>query len=109
MGRDVPAMTINRRDRRAYREKARICLEVLERMLLESRFDAGSRRIGLEIEFNLVDGRGCAAMTNAAVLAAIGNPAWTSELGRFNVELDCDPVTISGDVFSALEQDIGRC
>ena len=51
-------------------------------MLLEYRFDAGSRRIGLEIEFNLVDSLGYAAMTNADVLAAIDHPAWTSELGQ---------------------------
>ncbi|MGI9007836.1 MAG: glutamate-cysteine ligase family protein [Streptosporangiaceae bacterium] len=108
MGRDVPAIAITRRDRRTYREKARICLEVLERMLLESRFDAGSRRIGLEIEFNLVDGRGRAAMTNADVLAAIGDPAWTSELGKFNIELDSDPATLTGDVFAELERGIGQ-
>jgi Glutamate-cysteine ligase family 2(GCS2) len=107
MGRDVPAITITRQDRRAYREKVRACLDVLERMLLESRFDAGSRRIGLEIEFNLVDSLGYAAMTNAEVLAAIDDPAWTSELGQFNVELDSDPATLAGDVFAALESSIG--
>lgn len=108
MGRDVPAITITRQNRRAYREKVRICLDVLERMLLESRFDAGSRRVGLEIEFNLVDGLGYAAMTNAGVLAAIDDPAWTSELGQFNVELDSDPATIAGGVFSLLESSLGR-
>jgi glutamate-cysteine ligase len=107
MGRDVPAMMITRQDRRAYREKARTCLEVLERMLRESRFDAGSRRIGLEIEFNLVDGQGRAAMTNTQVLAAINDPSWTSELGQFNIELDCDPATLAGDVFSLLEKSLG--
>ncbi|HUZ51420.1 MAG TPA: glutamate--cysteine ligase [Streptosporangiaceae bacterium] len=106
MGRDVPAITITRQDRRAYREKVHACLDVLERMLLESRFDAGSRRVGLEIEFNLVDSLGYAAMTNADVLAAIDDPAWTSELGQFNIELDSDPATLAGDVFSRLESGI---
>ena len=107
MGRDVPAITITRQDRRAYREKVHACLEILERMLLGSRFDAGSRRIGLEIEFNLVDSLGYAAMTNADVLAAIDDPAWTSELGQFNVELDSEPATLAGDVFTRLESNIG--
>jgi hypothetical protein len=107
MGREVPAMTITRQDRRAYREKAQICLDVLERMLRESRFDAGSHRIGLEIEFNLVDSQGRASMTNAEVLAAIDDPSWTSELGQFNIELDCDPATLGRDVFSLLETSIG--
>jgi len=107
MGREVPAITITRQDRRAYREKARTCLEVLERMLRESRFDAGSRQIGLEIEFNLVDRQGLAAMTNAEVLAAIDDASWTSELGQFNIELDCDPAILSGGVFSLLEKSVG--
>ena len=108
MGREVPAITITRQDRRAYREKVRTCLEVLERMLQESRFDAGSRRIGLEIEFNLVDSLGNAAMTNADVLAAIDDPSWTSELGQFNIELDSEPATLTGSVFASLEASLGR-
>jgi gamma-glutamyl:cysteine ligase YbdK (ATP-grasp superfamily) len=107
MGRDVPAITITRQNRRAYREKVRACLDVLQRMLLESTFDAGSRRIGLEMEFNLVDSLGYAAMTNADVLAAIDEPAWTSELGQFNIELDSDPATLAGDVFTRLESSLG--
>jgi gamma-glutamyl:cysteine ligase YbdK (ATP-grasp superfamily) len=85
-----------------------MCLEVLQRMLQDSRFDAGSRRLGLEIEFNLVDSLGYAAMTNADVLAAIDDPAWTSELGQFNVELDSAPEPLTGSVFSRLEASISR-
>ena len=108
MGREVPAITITRQDRRAYREKVRTCLEVFERMLLESRFDDGPCRVGLEIEFNLVDSLGHASMTNADVLAAIDDPAWTSELGKFNVELDSDPATLSGSVFSIIEASVAN-
>jgi hypothetical protein len=108
MGREVPAIAITRQDRRAYREKVRTCLEVFERMLVESRFDDGPSRVGLEIEFNLVDSLGYAAMTNADVLAAIDDPAWTSELGQFNVELDSDPATLSGSVFSLIEASVGN-
>ena len=108
MGREVAAVTITRQDRRTYREKVRTCLEVLERMLQESRFEAGSRRVGLEIEFDLVDSLGYAAMTNADVLAAIDDPAWTSELGQFNVELDSDPATLTGSVFATLEAGLER-
>jgi hypothetical protein len=108
MGREVPAITITRQDRRAYREKLRTCLQVFERMLLESRFDAGPCRVGLEIEFNLVDSLGYAAMTNADVLAAIDDPAWTSELGQFNVELDSDPAILSGSVFSLIEASVAN-
>jgi hypothetical protein len=103
MGRDVPAITISRQDRRVYREKVRACLDVLARMLRESRFDVGSHQVGLEMEFNLVDDAGHAAMENEAVLAALGEPAWTKELGLFNIELSVEPVELAGDCFSSLE------
>jgi gamma-glutamyl:cysteine ligase YbdK (ATP-grasp superfamily) len=108
MGRDVPAMTINRQDRRAYREKVRACLNVLARMLRESRFDEGVHQVGLEMEFNLVDDAGHAAMENEAVLAALARPAWTNELGLFNIELDVEPAGLAGAVFSSLGSSIGN-
>jgi hypothetical protein len=103
MGRDVPAMTISRQDRRAYREKVRRCLDVLARMLHESRFDDSCQRIGLELEFNLVDEAGLAAPNNEDVLAAVADPIWANELGRFNIELDVQPSVLTGEVFSALQ------
>jgi hypothetical protein len=106
MGRDVPAITISRQERRAYRAKVRTCLDVLARMLRESRFEAAYQQVGLEIEFNLVDKCGYPTMTNADALAAIADRAWASELGKFNVELAANPEILSGRVFSALETSI---
>ncbi|HUJ07989.1 MAG TPA: glutamate--cysteine ligase [Streptosporangiaceae bacterium] len=106
MGRDVPAITISRQDRRAYREKVRTCLDVLHRMLRESTFANGSHRAGLEMEFSLVDGHGHAARTNEQVLAAIGDPAWATELGQFNIEFSGDPADLTGDVFATLDASI---
>jgi gamma-glutamyl:cysteine ligase YbdK (ATP-grasp superfamily) len=108
MGRDVPAISISRRDRRAYRAKVRRCLDVFARMLHESRFEAGYQQVGLEIEFNLVDKSGYPAMTNADALAAIDDEAWATELGKFNIELAADPEILTGGVFTAIEADIGR-
>jgi len=108
MGRDVPAIAINRQDRRAYREKLRTCLDVFQRMLHESGFDGDSARIGLEIEFNLVDAQGNALLANEEVLAAIDDSAWATELGRFNLELGGDPVALTGDVFKTLEFSISE-
>jgi len=107
MGRDVPAITITRQDRRAYRDKMRECLDVLQRMLDESWFDSSVPRVGLEIEFNLVDPDGHAARTNERVLAAIGRPAWETELGQFNIEFSSDPFKMTCGVFAELEVAVG--
>jgi gamma-glutamyl:cysteine ligase YbdK (ATP-grasp superfamily) len=106
MGRDVPSMTVSQQDRRAYREKVRQCLDVFARMLRESRFDTEPRQVGLEIELNLVDPGGAPAMTNTTVLAAIADPSWASELGRFNLEINVPPRQLTGDALSALEHDV---
>ncbi len=90
MGRDVPAMTVSRQDRRAYREKVRQCLDVFARMLRESRFET-EPQVGLEIEVNLVDHAALPSMRNTEVLAAIDDPAWASELGQFNLEINVPP------------------
>jgi len=106
MGRDVPSITISQQDRRAYREKVRRCLDVLARMLRESSFDTEPRHVGVEMELNLVDADGLPAMTSTAVLAAIADPSWATELGRFNLEINVSPRPLSGEALGALEDDV---
>src|ERR1017187_2038880 len=106
MGREVPAITVSQQDRRRYREKVRRCLDVLARMLRESRFDTVPQRVGLEIEFNLVDEAGAPSMKSAAALKAIDDPGWGAELGQFNLEINVPPRTLSGDALAQLEDHV---
>ncbi|WP_214326997.1 glutamate--cysteine ligase [Nonomuraea sediminis] len=106
MGRDVPAVVFSRDDRRKYREKVRQCLDVFAQMLRESRFDFDTPLAGLEIELNIVDERGEAAMRNAEVLAAIEEPDWATELGQFNIEINVQPQDLRGDGALRLEDDV---
>jgi gamma-glutamyl:cysteine ligase YbdK (ATP-grasp superfamily) len=106
MGRDIQAIKISGEDRRTYREKLRRSLDVFDRMLRESIFDTNLSLVGQEIELNLVDERGEPSMRNAAVLEAIANPAWATELGQFNIEINLPPRALSGDALAALEDEI---
>ena len=106
MGRDVPAMTVSQHDRRAYREKVRVCLDVLARMLRESRFENEAPQLGLEIELDLVDEAAQPAMRNSQVLAAISDPSWASELGQFNLEINVPPRQLADDAFTQLEANV---
>jgi len=106
MGRDVSAISVSQQDRRAYREKVRVCLDVFARMLRESRFDTEPRQVGLEIELNLVDEVGLPSMKNAEVLGAIAEPRWASELGQFNLEINVPPRPLAGDALAQLERDV---
>ncbi|MET9973070.1 glutamate--cysteine ligase, partial [Streptomyces sp. NPDC006356] len=106
MGRDVPALVFTREDRRRYREKMHSCLDVLAQMLRESTFESERPRVGLEIELNLVDDAGRPAMRNTEVLQAIADPAWSSELGRFNLEINIPPRELTTGGPGAWEQAI---
>ncbi|MFG3719324.1 glutamate--cysteine ligase [Streptomyces massasporeus] len=106
MGRDVPALVFTREDRRRYREKMHTDLEVLARMLHESGFESERPQVGLEIELNLVDDAGLPVMRNTDVLQAIADPAWSSELGRFNLEINIPPRQLTAGGPGSWEQAI---
>jgi len=108
MGRDVPAIIVSQQDRRAYREKVRLCLDVFARMLRESRFETEPQQVGLEIEVNLVDQAGRPSMKNIEVLGAIADPSWASELGQFNLEINVPPRPMTGDALRRLEDRVRR-
>jgi hypothetical protein len=106
MGQDVAARVFSRADRQRYREKVRTCLDVFARMLADERFEAGRGSFGLEIELNLTDDVGVPAMANAAVLDAIADPDFQTELGQFNVEINIAPRRFTADVFAELEDSV---
>jgi gamma-glutamyl:cysteine ligase YbdK (ATP-grasp superfamily) len=106
MGRDIQPIKITGEDRRQYREKLQRSLEVFARMLREHLFEADPAQVGLEIELNLVDSRGSPSMQNADVLAAIADPAWATELGQFNIEINVPPRRLEGDAVAGLEEEV---
>jgi hypothetical protein len=106
MGQQVAARVFSREDRQRYREKVRANLDVFARMLAEARFDPEVRSFGLEIELNLTDEAGDPALVNAAVLEAIANPDFQTELSQFNVEINVAPHLFGGRVLSELESGV---
>ncbi|MEA2331273.1 MAG: hypothetical protein QOH58_1411 [Thermoleophilaceae bacterium] len=108
MGQDVSGAVFSREDRQRYRHKVRTCLDVFARMLREARFDPERRSVGLEIELNLTDELGDPALVNAAALAAIADPEFQTELGRFNIEINVPPRLLEGAAFAELEEQVRR-
>ena len=106
MGREIQAIKISGEDRGKYREKVRRSLDVFARMLRERRFEASPSQVGVEIELNLVDEHGAPSMRNAEVLDAIADPAWATELGQFNLEINVPPRRLDGDALAGLEQEV---
>ncbi len=103
MGDDIAGGEFTREDRKRYRAKVQLCLDVFERMLVEHAFEFDEQLTGLEIELNLVKPDLNPAMDNAIVLANIADPSYQTELGQYNIELNVDPRAIPGDTLLELE------
>lgn len=106
MGDEVERREFTRADRTRYRAKVRTGLDVLALMLTESRFEADQPMAGLEIELNLVDEDQEPAMRNAEALAAIADPQFQTELGRFNIEINVPPRQLAGRGLSSFEDSV---
>ncbi len=106
MGEKVVASQADLADRQLYRRKLRQCLEALEQMLTERRFERPRARMGLEIELNLADESGRPVMINEQVLDSIASGDFQTELGRFNIEVNIAPHALGGRVFEELREEI---
>src|SRR3954463_9870641 len=108
MGDEVADTTFRRENRQRYRDKVKLCLDVFERMLAESRFDPDRRSIGLEIELNLNAETGDPGRGNPHVLELIADDDFQTELAQFNIEINIPPRKLSDGVFAELEETIRR-
>ncbi len=88
---------------RVFTKKLLADLRALERMLEEGQIESDVRRIGAEQEVFLVDSSWRPAPLALEVLAAIDDPHFTTELGRFNIEFNLEPITLGGDCLSRME------
>lgn len=79
-------------------------VRALERMLREGMFETGVRRIGAEQELFLVDERGKPAPIIDEVLEHNTDERIVTELTRFNLEFNMEPITFGGDCLSQMEE-----
>jgi CBS domain-containing protein len=78
-------------------------LRALERMIERGQIERGVRRIGAEQELVLVDERWDPAPCAVDVLARLDDPSITTEVARFNLECNLDPIVLEGDCFARTE------
>jgi CBS domain-containing protein/gamma-glutamyl:cysteine ligase YbdK (ATP-grasp superfamily) len=78
-------------------------IKALERMLAEGWIESGVRRIGAEQELFLVDSDWRPAPLVMELLEALDDEAFTTEVGRFNLEINLEPMMFEADVLSRFE------
>jgi gamma-glutamyl:cysteine ligase YbdK (ATP-grasp superfamily) len=106
VGKNLTTMVFAPEDREQYRQKVRRCLDAFARMLDRGAFESRDGMTGLEIEINLIDSAARPAMRNAEVLAHLADPAFQTELGRFNLELNAPPRSITGRGLAHYEHEL---
>ena len=79
-------------------------VRALELMLHEDMFESGVRRIGAEQELFMVDERGQPAPVIEDVLSQNTDDRIVTELTKFNVEFNMDPLQYGNDCFAQMEE-----
>ena len=83
-------------------------VQALDIMVTNGLFEKGITRIGAEQEFFIVDKNFKPSKNGPEILADIPDPHFTTELARYNLEINLDPVTLTKNCFSATEKELNR-
>ena len=81
-------------------------VKALEIMLENDQIEKGITRIGAEQEFCLITKDWRPATNNQEILAAINDPHFTTELARYNLEINLDPFELKDDCFTKVENQL---
>ena len=82
-------------------------IEALDQMLRDGLFEKGHERIGSEQEIFLVDQHGQPAGQGPDILEALP-PAFTKEIGRYNLEVNLDPFELDGQALRKTEAQLRK-
>ncbi|MCA9562563.1 MAG: hypothetical protein KC561_03695, partial [Myxococcales bacterium] len=83
-------------------------VKALEELLDSNLIERGIRRIGAEQELFLVDTAWSPAPVAMEVLAELDNADFTTELGRFNLEFNLQPLTFGGTCLRKMEESLAN-
>lgn len=78
----------------------------LEQMLEQGKFEKSPLRIGAEQEFCLVNESWEPANTAMEILKILDDPKFTNELALYNLEVNLDPLELTGDCFSKMHDQL---
>src|SRR5882724_6433647 len=83
-------------------------LAALELMIDEGVLERGPARIGAEQEMLLVDEQARPAPVACEMLRLLDPGTFTTEIGRFNLEANLEPLVFKGNCLGELDHDLTR-
>lgn len=81
-------------------------VEALDQMLRDGLIEKGIQRIGAEQEFALVDNFFKPSKNGLEILQRVNDPHFTTELARYNLEINLDPFELKDKCFSKMERQL---
>lgn len=96
------------KDRRLMYKQALNDIDTFEKMLQKGVFDDGKPKIGVEQELCVIDEHYNPATSALELLDMIRDDHYTNELALFNLEINLDPLPLSGNCFGEMESDLLR-
>ena len=108
MGEEINQEQFYQDDYERFDQRLQLETAKLRELFAERAFDNRSRMLGYELELCLTDSHGNPSKTNTEVLETAANPLFTTELARFNLEINGNPFAYSEQLFSQIETDLGN-
>ncbi len=106
MGEEIQREHFEQADYDRFHEKLEQETELVRELFDRRAFDNGSRVLGYELELCLADADGQPSRNNIDIIEATGNPLFTSELAKFNMEINGNPFPYRDDVFNRVDADL---
>ncbi|MET0339771.1 MAG: hypothetical protein ABW252_02170 [Polyangiales bacterium] len=106
MGSDIHREHFTDADRARFVERLDAQLRTLSSVLQKPDFGRGERKLGAELELNIIDDEGRPLHVSEEIVRAADSPVITPEMGKFEIELCTPPHLLRGAPFSALREDM---
>ena len=97
MGEEIQQDHFEQADYDRFQQKLEQETEFVRSLFARRAFDNSSRMLGYELELCLADNAGHPSNTNTQVIDAAANPLFTTELARFNMEINGNPCKSMGN------------
>ncbi len=106
MGEHAISQFLDSTQKRTFTKRLLNEIRALDYMLENGMIESKINRIGAEQELVLLDDRLKPALNNMKLLEQIGDEHYTTEIARFNLEINLDPFEFTGDCFAKMEKQL---
>jgi len=108
LGEEVTTSRFDASDFARFERHLTLETEALRRLAAEGQVSDAGYSMGFELESWLLDHNFFPNPINETLLTAIDHPFVVPELSRFNLELNCEPLILSGSALRRAEQALGE-